>query len=157
LLENAQESIFFRLMKPRPSKSAQGISARRDSTSARAATSAARRTGLEVRSERMRSRCNSSSCFCRSRFARSTPVLFWASRTAPEPARSADNCCSSIDLLSHPRAMSVSYVKRAGEDMVGARGCPTKHLPSYPGGGDPLFKPFVSSSRSLPGRSSEET
>lgn len=82
--------------------------------SAKAASSAALRTGLEVRSERTRSRCRSSSCFCRSRCARSRS--FFLRPSALETARSADDCCSSTDLLSQPLAMSVWYVNStAGE------------------------------------------
>jgi hypothetical protein len=89
-------------------RAAQERSARRDSMSAKAASSAALRTLLEVRSERMRSRCRSSSCFCRSRCARSRS--FFLRPSALETARSADDCCSSTDLLSQPLAISIWYV-----------------------------------------------
>ena len=97
--------MFF----PGVSRTPQERRARRDSISASAASSAARLTGLEVRSERMRSRCKSSSCLCRSTLARSRTFFFAASIKAPEAVRSAADCCSSTDLLSHPRAISLWY------------------------------------------------
>lgn len=88
---------------------AQERRAKRDSISASAASRAARLTGLEVRSESMRSRCKSSSCLCRSTRARSSTFFFAASIKTPEAVRSAADCCSSTDLLSHPRAISLWY------------------------------------------------
>ena len=85
--------------------------------SAKAASSAALRTGLEVRSERMRSRCRSSSCLCRSRCARSRS--FFLRPSALDAARSADDCCSSTDLLSQPLAMSLWYVNSLAREASG--------------------------------------
>ena len=132
------------LLNRSPPGQAQESSAIRDSISAKAASSAARRTGLDVRSERMRSRCKSSSCLCRSRLARSNPSRLVASRTAPEAVRSADDCCSSTDLLSQPRAIYLWYViPRAAQRPDLGLGALWRHgKQHYPG--NLLFQPAVS-------------
>src|SRR5271169_5929957 len=70
----------------------------------------------------MRSRCRSSSCLCRSRFARSTPFRFAASTAAPEALSSVTDCCSSTDLLSHPRAMLLWYDKQWNSPSISCGG-----------------------------------
>ena len=75
------------------------------STSASASERAERRCALDVRSERMRSRCISSACRFR----------FCSASTTSAARRSCDAlwacaCCSSTDLLSHPRDIGPFYV-----------------------------------------------
>lgn len=76
----------------------QPSSASFSSISASASSSADRRCGLEVRSDRTRSRCSSSACRCRLRSADSALACAGSGCGA-----AACDCCSSTDLLSHPR------------------------------------------------------